>query len=89
MAFQFNYLADHGAIVYHEETGSYSVDFEAMKSAVKALTGEIMTLQAEGNYSRVKETFDRFATIKPQMRSVLDRLTAIPVDIAPEFPDTH
>lgn len=86
MAVQFNYLLDEGAIVAQPSTGRFSVDIGKMKDAARKLTGEIMTLQAEGDYAGVKKLFDRYATIRPEMRRVLDRLSAIPVDIHPRFP---
>lgn len=86
MALQFNYLLDEGAFAYLPSTGRFSVDVEKMKEAVRKLTGEIMTLQANGNYPGVQSMFDRYANIRPEMRKVLDRLTDVPVDIHPRFP---
>ncbi len=85
-ALQFNYLSDEGAFAYHESTQTFSVDMVKVKPAVKKLTGEIMTIQAEGSYDRAKTLLDKYATIRPEMKAVLDKLANVPVDIAPEFP---
>ncbi len=86
MAMQFNYLTDHGAYKYDEATGKYSVDFDKIKDAVKSLTGEIMTIQAQGDYNKAKELLGTLGVVRPQMQAVLDKLTALPVDIEPQFP---
>jgi hypothetical protein len=86
MAMQFNYLTDLGAFEYTDLTGTYRVNFSRIKEGVRKLTSEIMTAQAEGNYARAKEMLDRLGVIRPRVQRVLDRMGAIPVDIAPEFP---
>ena len=50
-----------------------------------ALTREIMTLQAEGNYAKAKEMIDRLGVVRPEVQKVLDRLAGVPVDIEPKF----
>ena len=86
MALQFNYLMDEGAFNYNEKTNKFSVNFEKIKDAMKKLTGEIMTIQAEGGYDKAKAMLDKYAVMNPLMQKVLDKLTAIPVDIAPHYP---
>lgn len=85
MALQFNYLSDEGAFSRDDAAGTYRVDFGKIKDAVRKLTGEIMTIQAEGSYDRAKELLDRFGQIRPAMQSTLDKLTGVPVDIDPQF----
>jgi hypothetical protein len=86
MALQFNYLIDEGAISFNPATQKFSVDFEKMKKASNKLTSEIMTIQAEGNYQKAKQLLDTYAVIRPEMQLVLDKLTDVPVDIAPSYP---
>ena len=86
MALQFNYLLDAGAFRFDQTTGTFSVDVAAMKNAAQKLTGEIMTIQAEGSYDKAKAMLDRYAVIRPEMKSVLDKLAEIPTDVAPIFP---
>ena len=86
MALQFNYLEDRGAFVYDEPSGTYRVDVATIKPAVRDLTAAIMTIQAKGDYEAAREMLATRAVIRPRMQKVLDRLGAIPVDIAPRFP---
>jgi hypothetical protein len=86
MALQFNYLMDEGAFKFDEKTLKFSVDFEKSKAAMKKLTGEIMTIQAEGNYDKAKAMLDKYAVMNPKMQKVLEKLNDIPVDIAPHYP---
>jgi len=85
MALQFNYLLDQGAVRYNAQTGKFGMDTEKMKAAMKKLTGEIMTLQAEGNYDGAKAMIDRYAGIRPEMQKILDTLDDIPTDIEPLY----
>lgn len=86
IALQFNYLTDEGAFEFNEATGTFNVNFGKMKEATKKLTGEIMTIQAEGSYVQAKALLDTYAVIRPAMKSVLDKLSDIPTDIDPSFP---
>jgi hypothetical protein len=86
MAIQFNYLLDEGAFIYLPAARVFRVNMDMVKQAVAKLTGEIMTLQARGDYAGVKTMMERYAVVRPEMRQVLDRLTAVPVDINPRFP---
>jgi hypothetical protein len=45
-----------------------------------------MTIQAEGSYEKAKALLDKYVSIRPEMKAVLDKMTAIPIDIAPSFP---
>jgi hypothetical protein len=87
MAMQLNYLMDEGAIVYNEGTGLFSADVGKFKAGATKLTGEIMTIQAEGNYEKAKGLLSRYAVIRPSLQRTLDRLARLPVDIEPQFAD--
>lgn len=89
MAMQFNYLMDEGAIVYSEASGVFSADAAKFKAGVRKLTGEIMTLQAQGNYEGARLLLIRYAVIRPAMQRTLDRLAHLPVDIEPQFQDLN
>jgi hypothetical protein len=86
MALQFNWLSDRGAFPYDAGTGTFRVDVARAKKAARALTGEIMTVQAKGDYAAAKKMLDTYAVIRPPMQRALDGLGGIPVDIAPRFP---
>ena len=86
MALQFNYLTDEGAIKFDESKGTFSVDHTKIKDAVRKLSSEIMTLQAEGSYDKAKALLDKYAVMRAPMKNALDRLQDVPVDIEPIFP---
>jgi hypothetical protein len=85
MALQFNYLLDEGAFHYHPSLGAFYVDFEKAKAGVRKLTGEIMTIQAEGSYEKAKALLEKYEGVRPVMKKVLNRLDHIPIDIEPVF----
>ena len=86
VAVQFNYLLDRGAFRFDKATGKFSVDTSKIKDAVRDLTAEIMTIQAEGSYEKAKAMSDKLGVIRPEMRGALDKLKDVPVDIEPAFP---
>jgi peptidase M49-like protein len=86
IALQFNYLTDEGAIEVNERTGMFTINEAKIKDAVRKLTGEILTVQAEGSYEKAKAMLDKYAVIRPPMQKALDRLKDVPVDIEPIFP---
>lgn len=86
IAIQFNYLTDQGAIAYDKTTNTFSIVPGKIKDAVRKLTTDIMTLQAEGSYEKAKAMFDSLGVIRPEMRAALDRMNDVPVDIEPSFP---
>jgi hypothetical protein len=86
VAMQFNYLLDEGAFKVNDANGAFSVDPTKIKDAVRKLTGELLTIEAEGSYEKAKAMLDKYALIRPSMRKALDKLTDVPVDIEPNFP---
>jgi hypothetical protein len=84
IAVQMNYFLDAGAFKVQPD-GTFVVETAKMREAVTALTREIMTLQAEGSYAKAKALIERLGVVRPEVKQVLDRLTAVPVDIEPKF----
>ncbi len=84
IAVQLNYLLDAGAFKVLPG-GTFAVDEAKIADAVTALTREIMTCQAEGNYAKAKDLLDRLGVVRPPVQKVLDRLTSVPVDIEPNY----
>jgi hypothetical protein len=83
-AIQLNYLLDAGGFTVNAD-GTFSVDAVKIREGVVALTREIMTLQAEGSYAKARQMIDTLGVIRPPTKAVLDKLTAVPVDIEPRF----
>jgi hypothetical protein len=86
VAIQFNFLTDEGAIKIDEAVGTFSTDNLKIKNAVKKLTGEILTIEAEGSYTKAKALIDKYAVVRTIMQKGLDKLGSIPIDIEPRFP---
>ncbi len=86
IAMQFNYLTDEGAIEVDEKAGTFSINDAKVKEAVRKLTNEILTIQAEGSYDKAKAMLDKYAVVRPPMKCALDRLQTVPTDIEPIFP---
>jgi hypothetical protein len=84
IAVQLNYFLDQKAVTVNAD-GTFAVQAEAMKKAVTSLTHDIMTLQAEGSYTKAQDLLTRLGVIRPEVQKVLDRLIDVPVDIAPRF----
>jgi hypothetical protein len=84
MAVQFNYLVDHGAFVAHAG-GTYEVNFEKVKSVVRDLDHDLLTLEATGDYAGAKKMLDELGVLRPEMAAALGRLKDIPTDIEPNF----
>ena len=86
VAMQFNYFTDEGAIKFDAKTGKFSADDARMKEAVRKLTHDVLTIEAEGSYDKAKAILDKYSLIRPEMKGALDRLIEVPVDIEPIFP---
>ena len=84
MAMQFNYLLDRGAYVANSD-GTFSVDFNKIKDAVRDLDHDLLTLEATGDYQGAKNLLDRLSVIRPETQKALDRLKSLPTDIEPIF----
>ena len=83
-AIQMNYLLDKGAFKVNGD-GTFAVDAAKIRDGVTGLTREIMMLQAEGSYAKAKQMIETLGVLRPEAKAVLDRLTAVPVDIEPRF----
>jgi hypothetical protein len=86
VAMQFNYFTDEGAIEFDAKTGKFSADDAKMKEAVRKLTHDLLTIEAEGSYDKAKAILDKYSLIRPDMKGALGRLITVPVDIEPIFP---
>lgn len=84
MALQVNWLLDHGGFTVGAD-GRFGVDFAKVKQGVQALTTEIMTIQATGDYARGKALMEKLVVIRPEVKTMLGRLNDVPVDIRPRF----
>jgi hypothetical protein len=84
VAMQLNYFLDNGGVTCAPD-GTFSVNPARIRQNVTDLTRDIMTLQAVGGYAVATRMIETLAVFRPQVKAMLDRLTAIPVDIEPRF----
>jgi hypothetical protein len=84
VAMQLNYFLDHGGVMVAAD-GTFAVNPGRIKQNVVDLTRDIMTMQAVGDYAAAKQMIGQLAILRPPVQRVLDRLSAVPVDIEPRF----
>src|SRR5688500_9181833 len=84
IAMQLNWMLDNGAIKVAPD-GTFAVDDTKIRDAVAKLTGEFLTMEAEGNYAKAADFVKRLGVVRPEVQRVLDRLKDVPVDIEPKF----
>lgn len=82
MALQFNYLMDKGAFIAKAD-GTFAVDLVKVKSAVRGLVGDLLAVEATGDYARAKKMLDELGAIRPPLARALDKLRDLPTDIEP------
>jgi hypothetical protein len=83
MAMQVNFLTDKGGFIARPD-GTFEVNFEKIRGAVRDLDHELLTVEATGDYAGAKRMLD-LGVIRPNMQKALGGLEAIPVDIQPVF----
>ena len=84
IAIQLNYLLDQRGFEINSD-GTFTVNPDRVKEGVMGLTREIMTIQAEGDYTKAKALGDRLGMVRPPVQKALDKLLDVPVDIEPRF----
>jgi hypothetical protein len=85
-AMQYGYLRDKNALVWDEPAQRFRIDEAKIDGAIRDLVGDIVRLQATGDYAGTQALMERWATLDPQARQVIASMDAIPVDIRPIYP---
>ncbi len=83
-ALQLNYLLDKGAFTVGPGC-HFDVDPAKVKDAVRDLTHDLMTLEAEGDKGKADALLGTLGLIRPDTKCALDKLGKVPVDIEPKF----
>ena len=82
---QTNYLLERGAVEITED-GRFRPVAGAFLDGFRALATEILMIQARGDYAGAEQLVERYGAVHPAMRTALDSLADIPVDIDPVYP---
>ncbi len=79
---RYNYFLELGAFSRNAD-GLYSIDFDKMQVASKALTTDILEVQGNGDYDAAKAFVAKWSNISPELTADLKRLSdaGIPKDI--------
>ena len=83
MALQFNYLREKGAFVANAD-GTFAVDFQKIKGAVRDLDHDLLMIEATGDYTGAKAMLDRYGKLTPELDKAIAGLNDIPTDIDPD-----
>jgi len=83
MALQFSYLVNKGAFVYRD--GVWHPDMARMRTGVRDLAHDLLTVEATGDYAGAKKMLDTLGVMRPEVTETLKRVANVPVDIRPVF----
>jgi hypothetical protein len=83
-AVQWNWYREKNAIE-PAPGGRFRVRPERFREAVRTLAAELLEIEATGDLARAQRLLDRYGKATAEIRATIDRLTDIPVDIAPVF----
>lgn len=80
---RFYFFEEKGAFTRDENTGTYKIDFEKMKTAMNELTEKILIIQGDGNFEEAKAWVEKDGIITESLQKDLDRINmaGIPRDI--------
>lgn len=84
-AIELNYLWKNGGILYDKTTQKWSIDFASIREGVKKLTAELVILEGNGDGKAVKEFFDRWTYMTPELQASLDQVKDIAIDVMPDY----
>ena len=88
VAIQLNTFLDTGAVTIDSD-GRFGIDHSLIREAVAALTSELMTIQATGDFDAAERILRTHGVVRPEVEQMLNRLNTIPIDIQPRFVTAH
>ena len=86
-AMQYRYLRDKGGIVWDAGAKRFRIDPAKLDAGIRDLVGDIVRLQATGDYNGTKAFLDKWAVMDAEAKEVTGTMGHIPVDIRPVYPD--
>jgi hypothetical protein len=85
-AMQYRYLRDKGGIVWDAQAKRFRIDPAKLDAGIRGLVGDIVRLQATGDYNGTKAFLGKWAVMDAEAREVTGTMGHIPVDIRPVYP---
>lgn len=80
---RFYYFEEKGAFTRNAENGTYKVNFEKMREAMKSLAEKILVIQGNGDIQTAKTWIEKDGIVREQLQKDLDKVNQanIAVDI--------
>ncbi len=80
---RFNYFEKSEVFIRCNETETFIVDIDNMKSAVEETLAMLMIIQGDGNYDKAKEIIEKYGEMPESLKKEIDRInnSDIPVDV--------
>ncbi|MDD4426054.1 MAG: hypothetical protein PHS40_09020 [Mariniphaga sp.] len=80
---RFYYFQEAGAFERDQQTGTYRVNYEKMKSAMLSLSELILEIQGNGDYETARKMIEEKGSIQEELQHDLNRIgqAGIPRDI--------
>jgi len=85
-AMQYGYLKERGGLAWDPSARRFRIDYDRLETGLKALVGELVRIEGDGDYAGAKAFLDRYGRLDPDAQSVIATMGAIPVDIQPVYP---
>ena len=81
----YNYLLEKGGYEYDDVHQRVQVNFDKINISVKDLATRLLTIQARGDYDGARELIETYAVLSPTMKTLIGKLSDLPVDIRPIY----
>jgi hypothetical protein len=81
----YNYLLEQGGYEYDPQSQKVKVNFERIGRAVRNLAGELLNIEARGDYQGAKTLIEKYAINSTSLALLTGKLAHLPVDIRPLF----
>ncbi len=81
---ELNYFLERGAIT-RDASGRYVMDYQKIANATTDLAKELLAIEATGDGPRAESWFHKYASVPPQLKTSLEAIEDIPVDIDPVY----
>ena len=86
-AIQYHYYLQQQAIVYQEDGKHFIIDYNQLEKSIKNLLTELLMQQAQADYVKSTHFLSKYVKISDKLQQILNRLTGLPIDINPIYPE--